>query len=139
MAANELQKQIKADLSKKAAADEAVLVQKMRAKFEADEEKERLQQKMKMEAKLAYKLGVEDQRKQLREMYEAEIRAEAAARDLEAEKASFRERVVEEARRRLLEEHAALLKGHLPKGVLATEDDLKYMDSGRGTFVTSSK
>jgi hypothetical protein len=39
----------------------------------------------------------------------------------------FRARVVEEARRRLLEEHAATLAGFLPKGVLKTAEDLKYI------------
>ncbi len=134
MDANEMQKRLKEEISKKAAADEEVLVAKMRAKFEADEAKERLQKQMRDQAKVNYKMGVEAQRKQLREMYEAEVKAESAARELEAEKSTFRERVVEEARRRLLEEHAALLKDHLPKGVIKSEEDLKYL--GSNTFLT---
>lgn len=134
MEANELQKKLKEEQRVKAAYEENILVQKMRAKFDADETREKLAAKMREDAKKAYKKGVEAQRQQLREMYEAEVRAEAAERDLEAQKIIFRERVVEEARKRMLEEHASLLKGHLPKGVLKSSDDLNYLSSN--TFLT---
>ena len=37
----------------------------------------------------------------------------------------YKARVVEEARRRMLQQHATQLQGFLPKGVLRTEEDLR--------------
>ena len=144
MQANELQKKLKIQLQEDADRHEAMLVEKMRAKFEADEEVEKHKSKQRADAKVSYKHGIEAQKKQLREMYEAEVRAEAAAVALQNQRALFREKVVEEARRRLLEEHAHLLGEHLPKGALQTSDDLKYLSSdgsnnGSSTFLTNSK
>lgn len=36
-------------------------------------------------------------------------------------------KVVEEARKRLLEKHASALQGYLPKGALKSKDELKYV------------
>lgn len=36
-------------------------------------------------------------------------------------------KVVEEARRRLLEQHAAAVEGYLPKGALKSKDELEYV------------
>lgn len=35
--------------------------------------------------------------------------------------------VVEEARRRLLEQHGAAVEGYLPKGALKSKDELEYV------------
>ena len=38
---------------------------------------------------------------------------------------AYKAQIVEEARRRMLEQHASQLQGFLPKGVLQSEDDLR--------------
>lgn len=60
-------------------------------------------------------------------MFEMQRQAELEASRREAEKEAYRQRVVEEARRKLLQEHAAALRGHLPKGVLKSEKDLELL------------
>ena len=62
-------------------------------------------------------------------MYEAEVIKERQELLAMQEKEAFRQRVVEEARKRLLAEHAAKLEGFLPKGVIRNAEDYAYVQS----------
>ena len=74
-----------------------------------------------------YQRLIREQQEQTRVMFEAE--KQKAVGDLKAEEdhEEFKKKVIAEARKRLLEEHAAKLAGYLPKGVIRTEEEAKII------------
>lgn len=133
MAANEAQKLFKKEQKVLDMAAEKVLVGKMMAKFAADEQLEKNKEAARLERRDEYKAGMEHQMKQRQQMYELAKQTDAVERQKALEKEEFRRRVVEEARQRLIAQHAANLKEFLPKGVLTSEEDLRLLNANIGS------
>ncbi len=66
---------------------------------------------------------VEKQRVDRRKLFEHEKALEAAEAEELIRREEYRKQVIQEARRRLIEEHAAKLQGYMPRGML---NELKY-------------
>ena len=67
---------------------------------------------------------------------------EVRAQDEAAKAEEFKRRVVAEARRRLLHEHAAVLRGFLPRGVITSNADLeilKAFDGNKDGFLSDAE
>lgn len=109
--------------------EEQRLVETMQRKFADDERNERLMGERRAENKIKYIEAVKIQKLERAAVYEqakqTEINENANA--LRAEE--YRLKVVQEARRRLLEEHAEDLQGFLPKGTIQPDDDI-FLQSG---------
>jgi hypothetical protein len=121
--ANELQKEFKAEARKREREEEMVLIQKMLDKFQNDEKMERENAQRRIEAKQKYILAIEQQRAGKRSQYVAEMEREKVELVQLKEEEDFRRQVVQEARKRLLAEHAVKLKGFLPKGILRNREE----------------
>jgi hypothetical protein len=100
---------------------EARLLASMHRKFKEDETREKAEEDARIAAKQNHMRLVDQQRRQRREMFDEERKEEASHKLEAAEREEYRKMVVREARRRLLEEHAAKLKGFLPRKVLNQE------------------
>ncbi|CBJ27087.1 conserved unknown protein [Ectocarpus siliculosus] len=136
--------------------EENRLIQIMLNKFKEDEEREKrgeeLRERMKKEHKknieqtrggaafgVQRRLGgncckksmkyltIRDQREERAVLYEKEKEFEMKDAQAERERELYRQRVVEEARRRLLEQHGAAVEGYLPKGALKSRDELELV------------
>jgi len=127
MEANERQKAEGRMRKAQAAADEAEIVKRMKAKFRQDdliaEDKERKHKAL----ELNYKREINQQMKTRSDFFAAAKRADAEQQRKIKEEEQFRDQVVEEARKAILLEHAAKLKDFLPKGVFAKESDLQML------------
>ena len=113
----------KAELKKIEAEKEARLLSVMRRKFAEDERQEKEKEYSKFASKKHHMMLVEKQRMERRQMYEQERNDEALANQEAAKKEAYRLKVVQEARKRLLEEHANKLDGFLPRGTFASADE----------------
>lgn len=127
MAANEAQKRLKAELLAKQKQEEDEFIAMLRAKYEADDAKDRAERERRAKANADYKREVERQKAERASMFEMQRQAELRSEAVSAEREAFRQRVVAEARRKLLEEHATKLRDFLPKGVIMDDDDLKII------------
>mmetsp|Transcript_83711 Transcript_83711/g.203060 ORF Transcript_83711/g.203060 Transcript_83711/m.203060 type:complete len:534 (+) Transcript_83711:392-1993(+) len=127
MAANEAQKRLKAELLEKQRREEDEFIAMLRRKYEADDAADRAEKERRAAANSQYKEEVERQKAERAAMFEMQRQAELRSEKVSAEREAFRQRVVAEARRKLLEEHAAKLRDFLPKGVIMDEDDLKII------------
>ena len=103
--------------------EEQRLVQIMLDKFQKDEEVELNKQAARANMKNQYIQNIQGQREEREQLYEMEKNKELAERDFGAEMEEYRLRVVAEARKRLLQQHAAKLKGFLPKGSVVNEEE----------------
>lgn len=128
--ANEQQKREKAQMRSVRAREEEVLIRKMRDKFDADEAKERDSQARRKVANLEHRDHIARQQRQRKDMYEHAKAAELAEQTASKDDDEFRRRVVAEARRRLLVEHASKLQGFMPNGVLESTDERDLWSSG---------
>ncbi|CAN0139233.1 unnamed protein product [Ectocarpus sp. 4 AP-2014] len=77
--------------------------------------------------KKEHKKNIEDQREERAVLYEKEKEFEMKDAQAERERELYRQRVVKEARRRLLEQHGAAVEGYLPKGALKSRDELELV------------
>ena len=125
--ANEKQKVFKAEVMAREAEAEKILVTKMLEKFEEDERRERENARRRIDAKKEYIAGIEAQRAHKRSLYIEEMEAEKASLRQAEEEEKFRQQVVQEARKRLLAEHAAKLQGFLPKGIIKSKEEWDYV------------
>lgn len=91
------------------------LVDLMLAKFEADEQDEQKRAETRKIEKNQFVQEAQIQRVERARMFELEKQKELRERDVGAKQEEYRQRVVEEARRKLLSQHAAQLRGFLPK------------------------
>lgn len=123
MEANSRMMQSKAEARRKEAEEEARMVQLMKKKFAADEERERQEELAIKESKMKHMLLIEKQREQRKLMYDHEKDRESADVELQNERELYRKKVIQEARKRLLEEHAAKLDGYMPGGVFSSNDE----------------
>ena len=95
--------------------EEQKLVQDMLKKFAQDEEMERRYLIQKMKAKDRFVELARKQREERAQLYLDEREREEAEHKASMAEEEFRSRIVAEARRRLLEQHAQQLKGFLPR------------------------
>jgi hypothetical protein len=107
--------------------EEQRIVKVMLAKFAQDEQLEVDKQQARQGMKDSYIQNIQGQRAQRAALYESEKQREMEERDYAGEMEEYRLRVVAEARKRLLEQHAVRLKGFLPKGAIRGEDEHRIM------------
>jgi len=130
MEANESILKIKAELKIKEAENEARMLAIMRKKFAEDEAKERAEEEARKATKAHHISLIEQQKLQKKSMYEAERNQELVVAEEAMRREEYRKMVIQEARKRLLEEHAARLRGFLPSGTLAPEEYEAFSQSG---------
>ncbi|KAH8046741.1 N-acetylneuraminate 7-O(or 9-O)-acetyltransferase [Aureococcus anophagefferens] len=106
--------------------EEQRLVETMRHKFAEDERNERLIADRRAADKAKYIEAVKLQKIERQEVYERAKAAEMEENGNALKSEEYRLRVVQEARRRLLLEHADELQGFLPKGTIQPEDDFFF-------------
>lgn len=114
MEANDKILQIKGEMRIKEAENEARMLAIMRKKFADDEERERQEHRMKLEQKSHHMKLIAQQKSQRQQMYDAERSEELAEAEDRERREEYRLKVIAEARKRLLAEHAAKLQGYLP-------------------------
>ena len=86
----------------------------MRQKFADDEALERREEDNKRNMKMHHMSLVEKQRIERKTMYESERAQEYAFIEENVRREEYRKKVIQEARKRLLEEHASSLGGFMP-------------------------
>ena len=96
--------------------EEKEMVKQMLAKFDADEEDEKRKQQSALDSKYQYVSEARRQREEREQIFKAEIEQETKEVEKQKELDAYKEMVIAEARKCLLEKHAAQLKGFLPKG-----------------------
>lgn len=131
MAANEQIMRQKDEQRRLEAEKEARLVAAMRNKFAADERKEREEEAARRSVKVHHMTLVEKQRLERKSMYEQERSQEMASLDEAARREEYRKKVIAEARKRLLEEHAARLEGFMPAKAFDNIDEYKHFQADR--------
>lgn len=124
LVANEEQRRIRERTAAEAAAKEAALIQQFLAKCAEDEKRSAIERKIKTEARARYMQEVKMQRDERVALYQAQKLMEIQVLEEAKRKDEFRKRVIQEARRKLLQEHAANLAGFLPRGVILSNSDL---------------
>lgn len=104
----------------------------LKQKYDEDERMEREAARRRAQAKVEYMESVEAQKREMHRLFEIQRQEELEFARREKLKEDYRARVVEEARRKLLMEHAAALQGYLPKGVLQSREDLDLIRQAGG-------
>jgi len=128
----EAQKRLQEQQRAEEAAREAELVRQFLDRVAADEAAAAEAKRRQHEAAKKFQAGIEEQKGQRMHAYAQQRAAEDRATAEAAAREEYRLKVVQEARRRLLEEHAAALEGYLPKGVFKSEEDLEVVRRARG-------
>lgn len=127
MAVNESMLKIKGEIKIKDAENEARMLEIMRKKFADDEAKERREEENRLAAKKHHINLIEKQKTQRQAMYDAE-RSQELAQFQEAERrGEYRKKVIQEARKRLLQEHAARLQGFMPGKLFQNSEELQFI------------
>lgn len=130
MEANSRMMESKARQRDAEATEEARMLSLMRAKFAADEEKERREEEARKQAKIHHMTLISRQSEERKRMYDIEKANEEAFLAEAREREEYRQRVIKEARKRLLAEHAAKVAGYMPGGILKNpEDQNAYKDA----------
>jgi hypothetical protein len=101
----------------KDAENEAKLVVLMKTKFAEDEARERSEDEARRRSKLQHMTLIERQKEERKMLYEQERTNEMRSHQEALDREGYRKQVIQEARKRLLEEHAARLRGFLPSKV----------------------
>lgn len=123
MDANEKMMLAKDQIRRQEAEKEAQLVAMMRKKFAEDEARERAEEAFRRQNKMHHMEEIARQRDNRKAMYEQERQQEAAEREQNAEREEYRKRIIQEARKRLLEQHAANLAGYLPSKAFNNKEE----------------
>lgn len=113
----------KADTRHKEMENEARMVSIMRRKFAEDEAKERADEENRRQIKIQHKTHIEKQLMYNKNLYDDEKAREIMISSEDARKEEYKKRVIQEARKRLLEEHASKLQGYLPGRVFANTNE----------------
>ena len=113
----------KAEMRQKEIENESRIVQNMRRKFADDEMRERELEEQRRVAKMQHKGHIERQRTDKINMHDEERAREMEILAEETRNEEYKRRVIQEARKRLLEEHAAKLQGYLPGKVFKNTDE----------------
>jgi hypothetical protein len=123
MDANTLMLARKEEVKRRDMETEAMMVAMMRKKFAQDEAKERADEEHRRQQKLHHKDLIRQQLDDRRTMFDGEKALEAEIAAENARREEYRKKVVQEARKRLLEEHATKLQGFLPGTVFTNENE----------------
>ena len=126
MDANSRMMVTKEEMRRQEAENEARLVEIMRRKFAEDEARERAEEENRRQHKQQHMGAIARQRDERKYMYEREREAEAAQREENAQREAYRLHVIQEARKRLLEEHAAKLSGYVPSKAFGNQDEYDH-------------
>lgn len=102
---------------------EAKLVALMRQKFSDDEAKERAEEEARRRSKLHHMSLVERQRLDRKSMYEQEKLGELQQLEEARNREEYRKKVIQEARRRLLQEHAQKLDSFMPSKAFESREE----------------
>jgi hypothetical protein len=123
MQANAHMMKIKEQQRARDAENEARLVAIMKQKFAEDEARERAEEDARRQSKLHHMSLIERQKQERKHLYEQEKQEEARALREAQEREEYRKMVVREARKRLLEEHAARLQGYMPNKIFESKEE----------------
>jgi hypothetical protein len=113
-------------------AKEEKLIKQFLDKCAEDDRKEKLARRAREEAIERFKAEVAAQRDVRQQLFAAQKLEEVRAAEAAAKADEFKRRVIAEARRRLLQEHAAVLRGYLPRGVITSNEDLEILKAFDG-------
>lgn len=102
---------------------EAKLVSLMRQKFSADERKEQQEEENRRRTKLHHMSLVEQQRQDRKQMYEQEKQGELLQIEESRRREEYRLKVIQEARKRLLQEHGQRLEEFMPSKVFENKQE----------------
>jgi Trichohyalin-plectin-homology domain len=122
----------KAEMRQQEMEHESRIVQNMRRKFAEDEQREREIEERRRQDKIQHKGYIERQRADKLSMHDEERAREFERSSEEARKEEFRKKVIQEARRKLLEEHASKLQGYLPGKVFKNTDEYEGYQRQQG-------
>ena len=131
--ANELQLRAKQEQALKDQQAEDQLVEMMNKKFASDEKQDEESRDAKRQQKLAYIDAVEQQKIERARLYDLAKKAELDETSGDQAADDYKAKVIKEARRRLLEQHAKNLDGFLPKGTL-NHDELHYYNEATDDY-----
>lgn len=129
MDANAKMMDMKKEAKRREQENEARMVELMKKKFAEDDERERAEEARRRDQKMHHMSMIERQREERQQMYDREKKAEAQADAEMLEKEAYRKRVIQEARKRLLEEHAAKLEGYMPGGAFSNKDEYELFQN----------
>lgn len=129
MEANEQMLAAKVILRKQDAENEARMIALMRKKFAEDEAREKAAEDARRASKEKHMVLIEQQRQQRKSMYDQEKADELAFAQEAARREEYRKKVIQEARKRLIEEHAARLQGFMPRVFANAEEFDTYQQS----------
>ncbi|RHY89291.1 hypothetical protein DYB35_007573 [Aphanomyces astaci] len=117
MRSNDQQQVLKAQLVAEQKRKEDEYNEFLKRKFASEERRAMEMDMFRRRQKEEYKLSITAQNQHKQAMYHHELEKEREEAARIADEEAFKKAVVEEAKRRLLDEHAAKLHGYLPKGV----------------------
>lgn len=114
------------------AENEAKLVNMMRRKFAEDEAKERADEENRRMSKMHYMTMIEKQKDERKYLFDQERAEEMRLQQEALDREEYRKRVIQEARNRLLQEHAERLRGFLPNKIFESREEFEqYRDYAR--------
>jgi hypothetical protein len=134
MDANSRMMATKEEMRLREAENEARLVNIMKQKFAEDEARERAEEEARKATKQVHMGAIARQKEERKYMYEREREAEAAQREENAMREAYRKQVIQEARKRLLEEHAAKLAGYVPTKAFESQDEYLSFQNAAGNY-----
>jgi hypothetical protein len=132
MEANASMLRAKQERRVKDAENEARMVMLMRRKFTEDEAKERREEEYRKSQRKNYMTMIEAQTKEKKALTDAERAVELAEAEELRQREEYKKRVVQEARKRLLEEHASRLKGYLPGSTFNNKEEYESVYKAAG-------
>lgn len=139
MDANSRMMELKEQARKREQENEARMVALMHKKFAEDDARERAEEAKRRDQKMHHMTLIERQRQERQEMYEREKKAESQAEAAMQDKEAYRKRVIQEARKRLLEEHAAKLEGFMPSGAFGNREEFELFQNVANQQNSNSK
>ena len=125
--ANEQGRVIRERLAEQERAKEQRLIAQFLDKCREDDRNDALAHKAREEARARFQGEIAMQRELKVSLYEQQKLEEVRALEEAKRREEFKRRVIEEARRKLLEEHATRLRGFLPRGVITSSADLELL------------
>ncbi len=120
--ANEYQKQLKMRLQEQEKRDEELFRQMMMEKFEDDERIAQLGAQRRHQKMIEFRRDVENLMEERRRMRELERQHELAEYEVEQKEKAKKQAIIEQERKRLIQEHVSKILKYLPKGVLSKKD-----------------
>jgi hypothetical protein len=103
--------------------EEMKLIETMNAKFQEDQKRDQMEEKARRIARENHKLILQKQLNDKKMFSEQEKRENDLLIQEYQRKEEYRQKIVQEARKRLLEEHANQLKGFIPTGTFRSMEE----------------